>query len=149
MVAGAGGSATAALTAANVYEKILAASEALDDAEVPDSGRVLVVTPATYALIKKSTQFDYAEVTAEMRLNGIVGILDGMTVVKVPATRLPENTGFIAVHPSATVAPVKLEDFHVHTDTPLSSGDIVTGRICYDAFVLDNKADGIFVHKIA
>ena len=149
MVAGAGGSATAALTAANVYEKILAASEALDDAEVPDSGRVLVVTPATYALIKKSTQFDYAEVTAEMRLNGIVGILDGMTVVKVPATRLPENTGFIAVHPSATVAPVKLEDFHVHTDTPLSSGDIVTGRICYDAFVLDNKTDGIFVHKIA
>ena len=24
------------------------------------------------------------------------------------------------------------------------SGDIVTGRICYDAFVLDNKAKAIY-----
>ena len=149
MVTGAGNTESAALTAANVYEKILAGSEALDDAEVPDSGRVLVVTPATYALIKKSTQFDYADVTAEMRLNGVVGILDGMKVVKVPATRLPANTGFIVCHPSATTAPVKLEDFNIHENPPLSSGSVVTGRICYDAFVLDNKTEGIFVHKIA
>lgn len=47
-------------------------------------------------------------------------------------------------HPSATVAPVKLEDFGIHNDTPLSSGSIVTGRICYDAFVLDNKKIGIY-----
>lgn len=31
-----------------------------------------------------------------------------------------------------------------HNDTPLSSGSIVTGRICYDAFVLDNKKIGIY-----
>ena len=41
------------LTAANLYPEILAASQALDDAEVPETGRVLVVTPATYALMKK------------------------------------------------------------------------------------------------
>ncbi|MFR7846990.1 MAG: hypothetical protein ACLU8S_04735 [Coprococcus phoceensis] len=64
-----------------------------------------------------------------------------LLVVKVPAVRLPAKFGFMLAHPSATVAPVKLEDFGIHNDTPLSSGTIVTGRVCYDAFVLDNKKD--------
>ena len=51
------------------------------------------------------------------------------------------------VHPSASVAPVKLEDFGIHDDTPLSSGTIVTGRVCYDAFVLDNKKVGIYYQE--
>ncbi len=45
--------AAKALTASNIYTEILAASEALDNAEAPESGRVLVVTPAVYALMKK------------------------------------------------------------------------------------------------
>ena len=53
------------------------------------------------------------------------------------------------VHPSATTAPVKLEDYGTHENTPLSSGTIVTGRICYDAFVLDNKKDGLYYQAIA
>ena len=146
MVTGAGTSASEVLTAANVYEKILAGSGTLDDNEIPDTDRVLIVTPATYALLKQAAQFDYSDVGTELRLNGVVGLLDGMKVIRVPASRLPENTGFIVCHPSATVRPVKLEDYNVHVNTPLSSGDIVTGRIVYDAFVLANKAKGIYVH---
>ena len=44
----------------------------------------------------------------------------------------------------ARLAPTKLEDFNVHNDTIYSSGTVVTGRICYDAFVLDNKKKGIY-----
>ena len=40
----------AALTKSNIYAAVLAASQALDDAEVPEADRVLTVTPATYAL---------------------------------------------------------------------------------------------------
>lgn len=150
MVTKAGTKATAAaLTKENVYTSILAGSEALDAAEVPDTERVLVVTPAAYTLLKQSTAFDSTDVGAEMKLKGVVGILDGMAVIKVPASRLPENFGFMIAHPSATVAPVKLEDYGTHNDTPLSSGTIVTGRICYDAFVLGNKAKGIYYHPIA
>lgn len=150
MVTKAGTKATAAaLTKENVYTSILAGSEALDAAEVPDTERVLVVTPAAYTLLKQSTAFDSTDVGAEMKLKGVVGILDGMAVIKVPASRLPENFGFMIAHPSATVAPVKLEDYGTHNDTPLSSGTIVTGRICYGAFVLDNKAKGIYYHPIA
>lgn len=146
MAAGAGNTAYGELDADGVYAAILAGSETLDDAEVPDTKRVLIVCPAVYTLLKSAKQFDNTDVGAELRKLGVVGILDGMAVVKVPASRLPENLGFMIAHPAATVAPVKLEDYGVHNDTVLSSGSIVTGRICYDAFVLDNKKDGIYVH---
>ncbi len=146
MCTGAGNTAYGELDTDGVYGAICAGSETLDDAEVPDTERVLICSPAVYTLLKKAKQFDNTDVGAELRKLGVVGIIDGCAVVKVPAARLPENVGFILAHPSATVAPVKLEDYGVHEDTPLSSGAIVTGRICYDAFVLDNKADGIYVH---
>lgn len=137
-----------ALTKTNVYDLILAGSEAMDDAEVPETERVLVVTPAVYSLLKKSTAFDNTDIGADLKLKGVVGILDGMAVVKVPASRLPEDFGFAIAHPSATVAPVKLEDYGTHPNTVLSSGTIVTGRICYDAFVLDNKKKGIYYQPL-
>ena len=47
-------------------------------------------------------------------------------------------------HPVATVAPVKLEDYTIHENPPGISGALVEGRICYGAFVLDNKAKAIY-----
>ena len=48
MAAGAGTKPTAAtLTTDNIYAEILKASQVMDDAGVPETGRVLVVTPAT------------------------------------------------------------------------------------------------------
>lgn len=150
MTAGAGHKpAAAALTKSNIYAAVLAASQALDDAEVPETERVLVVTPASYALLKQAVEFDHTEIGAEMRARGVVAMIDGAAVVKVPAIRLPSKFGFMLAHPSATVAPVKLEDFGIHNDTPLSSGTIVTGRVCYDAFVLDNKKSGIYYQATA
>ena len=150
MVTGAGTTATATtLTTSNIYSKILAGSEVLDDNECPDTERVLVVTPETYSILKQAVEFDKTDVGAEMRMRGVIGILDGMAVVKVPSSRLPVNFGFMICHPSATVAPVKLEDFGIHTETPISSGTIVTGRICYDAFVLSNKTKAIYVQPLS
>lgn len=134
-----------ALTTTNIYAEILAASQALDDAEVPETGRVLVVTPATYALMKKCKDITMeTDVGNELRLKGVIGILDGMAVQKIPAVRLPAGFGFMAAHPCATVAPVKLEDYTIHDNPPGISGSLVEGRICYDAFVLDNKVKAIY-----
>ncbi len=133
------------LTTTNIYAEILAASQALDDAEVPETGRVLVVTPATYALMKKCKDITMeTDVGNELRLKGVIGILDGMAVQKIPAVRLPAGFGFMAAHPCATVAPVKLEDYTIHDNPPGISGSLVEGRICYDAFVLDNKVKAIY-----
>lgn len=88
------------------------------------------------------------DVGQDMRLKGVIGTLDGAAVVKAPAVRLPENFGFMLAHPSATVVPVKLEDFHIHQDPPGISGSLVEGRICYDCFVLDSKVNGIYYQAL-
>ena len=134
-----------ALSTTTLYSEILAASQALDDAEVPETGRVLVVTPAIYVMMKKSKDIIMeTDVGNELRLKGVIGILDGMSVQKIQANRLPSAFGFMVAHPCATVAPVKLEDYTVHENPPGISGSLVEGRICYDAFVLENKAKAIY-----
>ena len=150
MIAGAGfkpakDSDKVTLTAANIYGEIIKASTALDDADIPDTGRALVVTPAVYQLMKESDDIIMnTDIGADMRLKGIISNLDGMQVVKVSANRLPKTFQFMLAHPSATVAPVKLEDYRTHSNPPGINGDLVEGRICYDAFVLENKKKGIY-----
>lgn len=141
--------AALALTASNIYEEITKASQALDDAEVPETGRVLLVTPAVYTLMKKSPDITLdSDVGQEMRLKGVIANLDGAAVMKAPAVRLPEGFGFMLAHPVATVAPTKLEDFRIHQDPPGISGSLVEGRICYGAFVLDNKTKAIYYQAL-
>lgn len=151
MVAGAGiKPAAMALTADNIYDEITKATNALDDEEVPDESRVIIVSPSVYRLMKKSKDIVMeTDIDSNLRKQGVVSNLDGAAVIKVPATRLPENCGFIMCHPCATVAPTKLEDYKIHQDPPGISGSLVEGRICYDAFVLENKAKAIYYQSLA
>lgn len=137
------------LTTTNLYSEILKGSLALDDANVPETARVLVVTPAVYNIMKQCKDIVMeTNVGNELRLQGVIGILDGMNVQKIPASRLPDKFGFMIAHPSATVAPVKLEDYTIHENPPGISGSLVEGRICYDAFVLDNKKKAIYYQAV-
>lgn len=137
------------LTAENIYDEIIAGTLALDEALVPENGRVLVVTPAVMRLLKKNAEVSVeTDIGNELRQLGAIGILDGMTVQSIPANRLPEGFGFMIAHPVATVAPVKLEDYTVHENPPGLSGSLVEGRICYGAFVLENKAKAIYYQAI-
>ena len=136
------------LTAADIYNDILDATEALDDAFVPETGRCLVVAPWLYKLMKQNSLINAeTAVKEELRLRGVIASIDGMNVIKVPASRLPEDFGFMVAHPVATVAPVKLESYRTHENPPGISGDLVEGRIVYDAFVLENKASAIYYQK--
>jgi hypothetical protein len=84
-----------------------------------------------------------------MLIKGQVGEIDGVKIVKVPSTYLPANTAFLITHQIATVAPKKLQDYKTHDNPPGINGWLVEGRLRYDAFVLNNKANAIYVHKIA
>lgn len=146
MVAGAGHKpAAVALTKTNIYEQIITANNELDNSEVPETGRVIVVTPDVYLLMKQCKDITMeTDIGNDLRLKGVISNLDGLNVIKVPKNRLPEGFGFMIAHPVATVAPTKLEDYKTHQDPPGISGELVEGRICYDAFVLDNKAKAIY-----
>lgn len=138
-----------ALTSDNIYTEILKGSQELDDAEVPENGRVLVVTPATYLLMKQCADITMeTDIGNDLRLKGVISNLDGMSVQKIPTSHLPDNFGFMIAHPVATVAPVKLEDYKIHQNPPGISGSLVEGRICYDAFVLDNKVKAIYYQAV-
>ena len=145
MANNAGHKETLTLSASNVYGAIVDATSYLDDREVPMDGRILVVTSATYGLMKKSKDIVMeTEVGMDMKVKGVIGSLDGMTIVKVPSNRLPEGFQFLITHKIATTAPVKLAEYKIHTDAPGISGSLVEGRVYYDAFVLDNKKDAIY-----
>lgn len=140
------------LTEDNIYDEITKANAALDNAEVPETDRRLVVTPDVYRIMKKNKEIILnTDIGADMRMKGVVANLDGAIVIKVPANRLPKDFGFMLCHPVATVAPTKLEDYRVHQDPPGISGELVEGRVCYDAFVLDNKTKAIYyqANKVA
>lgn len=133
------------LTAENIYTEILKANNALDNSDVPETGRQIVVTPDVYVLMKRCKDITMeTDIGNDLRLKGVISNLDGANVIKVPAARLPEGFGFMVAHPCATVAPTKLEDYKIHQDPPGISGSLVEGRICYDAFVLDNKKNAIY-----
>ena len=146
MTAGAGHKPTAvALTKTNIYERIITANNTLDNAEVPETGRIIVVTPDVYLLMKQCKDIVMeTDIGNDLRLKGVISNLDGANVIKVPKMRLPADFGFMIAHPVATVAPTKLEDYKTHQDPPGIGGELVEGRLCYDAFVLENKAKAIY-----
>ena len=150
MAAGAGTKPNAVtLTAENIYTEILKAGTALDNADVPEDNRQLVVTPDVYQLMKRCKDIVMeTNIGNDLRIRGVIANLDGANVIKVPAARLPKNFGFMLAHPVATVAPTKLEDYKIHKDPPGISGSLVEGRICYDAFVLDNKKAAIYYQAV-
>lgn len=150
MCAGAGTKPTAVtLTAENIYTEIIKANAALDDAEVPEAGRQLVVTPAIYLLMKQCKDITMeTDIGNDLRLKGVISNLDGANVIKVPAARLPEGFGFMLAHAVATVAPTKLESYNTHINPPGINGQLVEGRIVYDAFVLDNKKKAIYYQAV-
>lgn len=136
------------LTPENIYDEIIKANKALDNSEVPETQRYLLVTPDIYYIMKKSSDIVMnTEIGQDMRLLGVVSNLDGCTVIKVASNRVPKDFGFMIAHPCATVAPVKIQEYKVHRDPPGFSGSLVEGRVVYDAFVLKNKANAIYYQK--
>ena len=149
MCAGAGSKPAAlTLTKDNIYLEILKANNALDNSQVPEEGRQIVVTPDTLLLMKQCKDIIMeTDIGNDLRLRGVVSNLDGANVLKVPASRLPKNFGFMVCHPCATVAPTKLESYNTHINPPGINGQLIEGRICYDAFVLDNKKMAIYYQE--
>lgn len=138
---------TLAVTRTNAYEEFLKVQEILDNKKVPMAGRVVVVTPAYHNKIKLDETFTKkGDMATQIAINGIVGEIDGVPCVKVPAAYLPANVDFVITNSFCTPAPVKLQEYKIHTDAPGISGWLVEGRVRFDAFVLKEKANAIGVH---
>lgn len=151
MVTGAGNTTTAAaVTKENAYSLFLDAQNLLMDDLVPTANRVAFVSSNFYKNLKLDSSFIQAsDMAQDMLVNGSVGMVDGVNIVPVPSSYLPATVELIIAHKSAMVSPVKLSEYKTHIDPPGINGTLVEGRLYYDAFVLENKKNGIVVHKNA
>lgn len=143
-------STTVALTSSNTYQYLLAANAQLDELKVPESGRVAFITPTVYNLLKRDAEFNKAcDVTVKKLEKGVMGEVDGITLVKVPSSYLVANAGFLLVHEKTLVAPTKFDMVRTLDDVQGIDGWVAEGRRYYDAFIPTNKAAGIWLHKVA
>lgn len=140
----------AATTKDNAYEEFLAVQEILDNGKAPQGGRVCIVSPGYLNKIKLDDAFTKkGDMATQIAINGLVGEIDGVPTIKVPASYLPADVDFIITNALCTPSPVKLQEYKIHTDAPGISGWLVEGRVRYDAFVLNEKKPAIGVHKSA
>lgn len=151
MIENAGNKAAAtAITEENIYNLVLQANERLDEEMVPETDRCIIVTPKVYTMLKRNKDFLMStDLSQDIKLKGVVAIVDGLKVIRVPQARLNKDFGFMVCHNSATCTPVKLAEFNTHINPPGISGVLVEGRIAYDSFVIKNKAKGIYYQPIS
>lgn len=161
-----GGTAdTTALTISNimkVYDKMM---ETMDDASVPESGRLLYATPSVHTLLKQADEMRrYINVQSN---NGVVDRvvrkLDDVTLIKVPSDRLKtvydftdgavpgvgaKQINMILVHPSAVLAPVKHSAIYLWEPGSHTNGDgwLYQNRRYTDLFVIQRKVAGVQIN---
>ena len=135
-----------AASSSNAYSNFLKAGESMGNDNVPDSGRIAFCSYGFCNLLMLDPAFiKYSDKSQDMVIKGVLGEVDGTKIVKVPKSRLPFGCSFLVAHPSATVAPQQLTEYKTHENPPGISGWLVEGRHIYDAFVLNGKADALFL----
>lgn len=168
-VAKGGSVDTTTLTTSNFLTWFDGAMETMDDAGVPEEGRILYLTPAMYKIAKNAQG-----ITRYMMLNPNDGVvnrkvwdLDDVEIVKVPKARMKTKYNFtngftpatgagqincIAVHPDSVVARERyayIKMFAPGTDSRTGDGYIYQNRKYGDLFVLAQRLDGIAINADA
>ena len=168
--ASAGTSANADITVGttDVANLIDTGFQALQEGEVPDEGTVIFISPKAYNGLKSKITRILAN---ENEVNKTIELYDGHRVIVVPQARmntlvtLNDGSGsfgfaptaggykinFMLVHPTAVKNAIKLEMPKIFSPDENQQMDSWKFQIrCYhDAFVLDNKHAGIYLHRAA
>lgn len=166
-VAKGGSVNTQTLTVANFLDWFDGAMEDMDDAGVPEEGRILYLTPAIFKIAKNAqglTRFIDVKGMSDGTVNRKVWDLDDVEIVKVPSARMKTAYNFtdgfkpatgagqinaIAVHPDSVVARERyayIKMFAPGTDSRTGDGYIYQNRKYGDLFVLNQRLAGIAIN---
>ena len=150
------------------------ATKAMNEEEVPEEGRILFVSETAYEGLKvKIARFTE---NGERNIYNGVEAYNGMRVIRVPQTRFytaitqydgttagqtaggyigtPStgyNINFLMVHPSAVLKVMKhvLPRIFTPAQNLLADAYKFDYRAYWDAFVYENKAKGVYLHRAA
>ena len=153
---------TTTLTVDNVLNVFDAMMEAMDEALVPFSGRILYVTPAVKTLLKNASQIGLRRPVDNNNgaINRIVDRLDEVYLNTVPSVLMKtaynfNNVGYevasgarqvnmFLVHPSAIITPSKYSFVGVEAPAAGTKGDYIYYEKEYsDVFILNNRTAAI------
>ena len=142
-----GGTAVAYNT---IYSLIIAQNAALDELLYAADGRTLWITPTNYNLLKRDPEFVKACDTSVQDLKkGILGEVDGLTIVKVPASYMVTKFEFMITCKNVAVAVNKFNMIRTLDNDSNIDGWLVQGRRYFDCFILGQKATGIRIYTKA
>lgn len=151
---------------------ISAAEASMDDNEVPDEGRILFISPNAKNGLKGN--IERRIINSEANVSYEVEYFDGMRLITVPQGRFvtaitlanptasngaggysaatgAKNINFMIVHPTAVMQVVKHVAPRLFSPEQNIEADAwkLNYRIYHDAFVLPQKAKGIYLHAEA
>ncbi len=149
--------------ATNILERIDAGHEVMDNAEVPDEGRVIYINPTDWRYLKQSDALDRnfnVQSGDENVERGIIE-LDGTPIIKTPQGRFNtqitvdagggftvtgEPINFMIVHEDAVYPIAKHQQPRIFDPQTNQSADgwLFDYRIYHDIFVPKNKTEGVY-----
>lgn len=133
-----------------IYSLILAQNAALDELLYSSDGRTLWITPTNYNLLKRDPEFvKGCDESVKDLKRGILGEVDGLTIVKVPASYLVANFEFMITCKNVAVAVNKFNMIRTLDNDSNIDGWLVQGRRYFDCFILGQKATGIRIYTKA
>lgn len=156
------------LTNANVLTVFDEFMEAMDDAGVPEDGRILYVTAPVNTMVKNAQQVQRNLLVSgtDGAINRVVRSLDNVTIKTVPASRFKTqydfSDGFVPavgakqinmalIHPRSVIAVQKHSVIYLHQPGAHTEGDgyLYQNRRYGDLFLIENKLAGIQINTEA
>ena len=80
-------------------------------------------------------------------VSGKIAEINGSPVVSVPSIRMPKGVEFMVKYKNSSADPVRMRMLRANDEAPGYAGTLMEGLCRYDAFVLAQKADGIYVYS--
>lgn len=160
-----GGTAnTDALTEANILSIFDDFMAEMDDAEVPQEGRILYVTAAVNKALKQADKLQRSLDVAggAKSVNRNIYSLDDVTIKRVPSSRMKTAYDFtdgavpdlaakqinmILVHPASVITPQKYEFVSLDNPSAATGGKyLYFERKYWDLFAIEKKVPGIMMN---
>ena len=159
----AGETVAATLTNKTTVAALATAEVAMEEKEVSLANCVLFMTPTVYGYVKDDTDHFQRTLTPSENPNRNFGSFDEMPIVKVPQTRFytevalgdgyakaegAKDINFMIVDRASVIQLIKHGKIRVFDPDTNQSADAykVDYRIYHDAWVLNNKKNGIYCH---
>jgi len=135
-----------------------------DEAEVPQEGRMLYMTPTTAKLLKTATQVTRSvDARQAGAVNRAVTALDTLEIKSTPSVRMltaydftdgclpgagAQQINMIMVHPTAVLSPIKHSAIYLKGPDQHDQGDgwLYQNRMYMDLFLLERKVTGVYMH---